>query len=124
MRRYRATPSSRRNTTPPALVSRCAFNARFDIGSLKDAEREVLARIGLDVGQELAKLNHRKGRFLIERRIGHQEPQCAGLVGDPRHHGVRVYQYPNQTLLVLMRRLSQVTQVGAGGTDVLTRRLS
>src|SRR4029077_14931213 len=122
MRRDRVTPPpfSRRNTTPPALVSRWAFFWDFAITTLKDAEREVLTRIRLDVGQELAELNHRERRFLIERRVGHQEPQRAGLVGDPGHHRVRVHQYPHQALLVLVRRLRKVAEVGGRRADVLT----
>src|SRR5881392_1073966 len=96
--RKRVTPPSRRNTTPPALVSRCARPCFLRGIPLEHAEREVLARIRLNVGQELPQLDHREGRLPIQRRIADHEAQRAAAVCDPRQDRIGGHQGADQAL--------------------------
>src|ERR1043166_2924369 len=69
---------------------------------LEHGEREVLPRVRLDVGEELAQLDHGEGGLAIQRRVRHEQPQGAAAVGDARHHAVRRHEHADETLLVLV----------------------
>src|SRR5205085_9865125 len=76
----RGTRNAERGTGAPTsvLLFRVPTSA-FRVG-LEYTEREVLSRIGLDVGQELPQLDHRERGLAIQRRVRHEQPQGPAAV--------------------------------------------
>src|SRR6266540_1785883 len=134
MRKWGTPSAPRRNTTPPADVSRWARGPRAlrapracrcspAIRSpLEHAEREVPARVRLDVGQQLPQLDHRERRLLVQRRIGDEQAERAAAVRDAPQHAVGRDEHPDQALLVLVRGLQQVLEVRRRGAEGLAGR--
>src|SRR2546426_12609240 len=74
----------RKCVPPGSAFARSTPHSAFPIPhcSLKDAEREVLARVRLDVRQQLPQLDHREGRLLVQRRVRDEEAERAAAVRD------------------------------------------
>src|SRR3989442_15145742 len=87
-----------------------AFRIPHSALSSKDAEREVLPRVRLDVGQELPQLDHREGGLAIQGRVRHQQAERPAAVRDARHHAVGRHQDADEALLVLVGGVDQVAE--------------
>src|SRR6266516_2591003 len=109
IRRNRGAPSGpRRNTTPPAEVSRWA---RRCLPFMTNAER----------GSRNAEQSCERG-VAVQSRVRHEQAERAVAVRDARHHAVGRGEHPHQARLVLVRRVHQVAEVLRRRAQVGARR--